>query len=340
MSSEALGILSQDVTKWMSKSCIQDIISVHMLSMAAGAVAGQHCPDFVENKVSKLEQLHGFLVVSETLSVSAAARKMGISQPALTRRLQQLEHQLGAKLLIRRKHGIDLTEAGRRLAGELGPIFTALDERMGALSERKQMRTRSITIGSLAEIGRSYVYPRLLNVVQQQRQCRFDVQLLGGQDILRGVVEGTIDLGVVVDVPNSRELIAQPLFEERSILVTRSGNTRDITTAGEALSSQFVAYRKGDPLLSGLLSQMMPRAAAERVLPRFTINDHRVVLDLLLATESYAVMPLHAISGSLESGTLRKAAPQQLVNTVWGIRLKSSKNELVRTVLTQLQRKS
>ena len=72
------------------------------------------------------EILYHFLTVAQQGSISAAARKLHIAQPALSKQMQQLEEALGCTLLIRGSRRIRLTEAGkalcsRRLAQSSGP---------------------------------------------------------------------------------------------------------------------------------------------------------------------------------------------------------------------------
>ena len=57
-----------------------------------------------------LDRLQSLLEVARRGSITQAARALGLTQPALTRRLQQLEEELGAELLVRGRKGATLTE--------------------------------------------------------------------------------------------------------------------------------------------------------------------------------------------------------------------------------------
>ena len=85
-----------------------------------------------------LSQLEYFLRVAELGSINRAAKELGLSQPALSRSLSQLEHDLGQQLVLRCRTGITITEAGSILASR----GLALLRKAGAIREElATMRT-------------------------------------------------------------------------------------------------------------------------------------------------------------------------------------------------------
>ena len=88
--------------------------------------------------------IRAFIAVAESLSVTKAAERLHISQPPLTRQIHQLEHELGVILFVRHRHGVTLTDAGRRLLDKA----RTLDALASEFSEvaRHLARTDSSTI--------------------------------------------------------------------------------------------------------------------------------------------------------------------------------------------------
>ncbi len=87
----------------------------------------------------EFRHLKYFLVLAEELNFSRAAEKLFISQPPLSRQIQQLERKLGVKLFIRRSKGIELTEAGKQ--------FRIEAEKIVALTSRSIERTQMVDKG-------------------------------------------------------------------------------------------------------------------------------------------------------------------------------------------------
>ncbi|MFC7738568.1 LysR substrate-binding domain-containing protein [Roseomonas sp. GCM10028921] len=104
-----------------------------------------------------LESLWAFHLVAETGSLSAAAAALGVTQPAVSKRLRDLEASLGCALVRRGANAISLTEPGRRFAEELGDGFRKLQAATQRLrSEPKPLRIRAYTTWALR-----WLIPRL-----------------------------------------------------------------------------------------------------------------------------------------------------------------------------------
>src|SRR5437762_9399100 len=106
---------------------------VHGDRMLASGAAGQ-CQvvglrlDFAYAPCMELRQLRYFVAVAETGNISRAAKKIFLTQPALSRQIKALEHEIGQCLLERQAHSIRLTPAGEALLREARELFQRADQ--------------------------------------------------------------------------------------------------------------------------------------------------------------------------------------------------------------------
>lgn len=163
--------------------------------------------------------LRSLLAVADQRTISAAARALFVTQPALSRRLQQLEDELGAPLFHRSRRGVVLTEAGRVATEEARDIVA----RYGRMKER--IRAEESLAEGLVRVGGgatavSFLVPRAIATFRRQYPgIRFQVVEQGSRGVEDDIVAERLDLGIVTLPTRSRELELEPLGEDRIVLV-------------------------------------------------------------------------------------------------------------------------
>ena len=105
----------------------------------------------------EMRQLRYFVALAEELNFGRAANRLHISQPPLTRQIQQLEEELGVRLFLRTPKGVELTTAGTLLLEDAANIL--------ALMQRAQERTQLAGSGHLGRIDVGIFGSAMLNVI-------------------------------------------------------------------------------------------------------------------------------------------------------------------------------
>jgi DNA-binding transcriptional LysR family regulator len=150
--------------------------------------------------------LKDFLAVAECGSLSAAARRLGVSQPTLTRRMSALEESLHAELFLRSPQGLELTEAGEAM------LEPARQMEQGAQAVELAVTGRDLTPAGLVRITATdglaveWLTPALAEF--RARHPRIDFEIITGltaMDLLRREVDIAIRLGR----PQQSELLAR-----------------------------------------------------------------------------------------------------------------------------------
>ncbi len=198
-----------------------------------------------------LRLLRSFIAVADTGSITGAAGKIGITQPALSRRLAQLEDHLGVELLMRGRRGAELTEVGRLVETEARAMVTQYDRLRELVASHQRLEGGTVRIGGGATAV-SFVLPEAIAAFRvSYPQVRFQLREAGSSEVADDVVAGRLELGVVTLPVRERDLSVTPLFTDRIVLVARHDHPltqRRRLRVADLADQPFVAFEAGSAL--------------------------------------------------------------------------------------------
>jgi LysR family nitrogen assimilation transcriptional regulator len=167
-----------------------------------------------------LRQLQYFVEVSELESVTKAADRLHVAQPALSRHMRTLEHDLGVRLFEREGRGIVLTNAGTVFRDRVRTLLRELDR------AQLEVKALSRSPGGRIDFGMPFSISQALTraLVKRMQQELPDVaiRIIDGWTgfIIEWLILGRLDLGIVYDhTLKSDVLRTEPLAAEEQFLV-------------------------------------------------------------------------------------------------------------------------
>lgn len=186
-----------------------------------------------------LRKLRYFVAVADQLHFSRAAEELHIAQPVLSRQIRALEQDLGASLFTRDRHGVALTDAGRQLLADAGPLLASARaaRRRVAAAVRGGQR---LTVGFRAGIA---VIPAARAFEDRHPDVVVDVQRIEWNDQAAMLLDGRIDVGYVRLPIDEAGLRVAPLYTEPRVVVLPAGHR----LAGEEAVTE--ADLAGEPLV-------------------------------------------------------------------------------------------
>src|SRR5215510_14208898 len=167
----------------------------------------------------EMHQVRYFLAVSRTLNFTRAAEECNVSQPALTRAIQQLEDELSGKLLRREGKLSHLTDLGERMLPLVQQCYeSALAAKVLATSFRKGA-TQALSLALSDTIAMRPLLPCLGELQRSFKGLQLKIGRGTGEDVGQSLKKGQADLAVAGPLAESWErLDAWPLFEEKLLL--------------------------------------------------------------------------------------------------------------------------
>lgn len=145
----------------------------------------------------ELGPLHSFLAVARDGQMTRAARRLQLSQPAVSAHIARLEEELGTALFHRTPKGMELTEAGLVFRRHVEQALVWLEDGRAAVQALRGLHRGTLLLGGGAT-ATTYLLPRLLRAFRDAHPgVRLLVREQGSSAIVDGVLAGDLDLGVV-----------------------------------------------------------------------------------------------------------------------------------------------
>lgn len=173
-----------------------------------------------------LTHLRAFVTVVDKKSFSAAARSLGVSQPAVTLQIQSLEQHLGATLLERRYKRIGLTDAGK----ELYPAAQAILARWAEAEDG--IRASEGLVGGRLVVGGSttpahYVLPRLVGAFKREHpETTVILEVADTRDTADRLAAGEVDVAFVGEPIKERRIACEPFGRDELVLIAAPDHPR------------------------------------------------------------------------------------------------------------------
>ncbi|MEP5053074.1 MAG: LysR family transcriptional regulator [Alloalcanivorax venustensis] len=147
------------------------------------------------------QALTAFLAVAESGSFSTAAERLFITQPAVSKRIAQLEQQLGTRLFDRVGRRIRLTEAGEALLPRARQVLLDLEDMGRAISNLTGTVSGTLRIGTSHHIGLHRLPPVLRRFSREYPDVKLDIHFIDSEEAWEAVLHGDLEMGVVTLPP-------------------------------------------------------------------------------------------------------------------------------------------
>jgi DNA-binding transcriptional LysR family regulator len=156
--------------------------------------------------MDRFHELRAFIAVVETGGFSAAARKTGESQSAVSKAVSALEKRLGVALLHRSTRKVTLTDQGQRYHERIKPLVDEIQVADSELTSSTLDVSGLVRIAAPATFGRLHVLPLIPELLSRHPGLRVDLVL---SDTVRDMVEDRIDLAIRVSPVNDPDSVVR-----------------------------------------------------------------------------------------------------------------------------------
>lgn len=254
-------------------------------------------------------RLKVFKTVADRLSFTKAAAELLISQPAVTKQINELERLLGKPLFLRHGNRISLTDDGVRLLEYANRILALYGELRDAFVEEQGTFSGEIRLGASTTLSQ-YVLPGLL---AKFRKLYPDVRvtLFNGntEQIERQIADGKLDFGMIEGTASNPALHYELFMDDELVLVTSASNTsftREEITAADLPALPLVIRENGSGTLDVLSRELSRHGLSLRQLHiEMQLGSTESIKHYLFYSDTFAFVSVQAVLDELAANRLR-----------------------------------
>ncbi len=253
-------------------------------------------------------RLKVFITVAKKLSFTKAANELFITQPAVTKHINELESQLHSRLFSRNGSTISLTPAGLVLLKHADQIFKQYAALENDIAQLTNIESGTLRIGASTTLAQ-YVLPRILAIFKSNYPA-IQINFLHGNSefIEQQIIDDRIDLALVEGISHHPQINYEPFVKDEIVMVLRSGqrllNKSEIKP--EQLLTIPLAMREQG---SGTLDVIYEALHTINIHPKDLLVDIQLdstesIKQYIMFTDCGAFLSVHSITKELQNKEL------------------------------------
>ncbi|HKV43187.1 MAG TPA: LysR family transcriptional regulator [bacterium] len=252
-----------------------------------------------------LAPLQTFHLVARLQSFSAAARQLGLSQPAVTQQIRRLERSLGLRLFDRVGRRIAVTDAGQTLDTYALRIVHLLDAARGAMDNLAGLRTGHLEVGASRTAGAYYIAHLLDRFKQRYPGVRVSLSVGNSESILAELIDFRLHMGLVAGPCGNPQLASLPLIRDRLLVVLPPGHRLGHRSAVSVrdLRREPMILREPGSATRRLIEHAFQSRGLE-VTPAMELESNEAIKSAVADGIGVGILVRAAVAQDLETGRL------------------------------------
>lgn len=280
-------------------------------------------------KRNRIQQLKGFYYTVQTKSISKAAKKMGLTQAAVTLQIQSLERDLGVQLFIREKQKITLTSAAKTLYAQSAHYIHGLDELFESFIKNVRNRNNHTIDLASNHVGISYILPKFIKKFKDEHPTtKFKIRNLSKADCIERLTNDEIDMFIYPmnegEVPDDLDFF--PIVKYQPILLTRKDHPlakkKNLTLQDVA---KFELVRIDPKLITLPAFEELIKAHGLQTSFEFEMSDWEILKKFVKADIGVAIISSIILEDEEESGLVGRPLTNYFPKMTYGILVKKGK---------------
>jgi len=263
----------------------------------------------------ELRHLRYFVAVAEEGSLTVAAeRRLHTAQPSLSRQIRDLEYEVGAQLMIRSAHGIELTAAGRAFLDHARLALAQVDAAREAARRAAQPAKLSFALGFLTGKEIDWLPEAIRLLRDELPNIEITVSSQYSPDLADALVRGKLDLAFLRRETRATDLMFKVVATEPFVVVLPSDHrlaSHEAINPHDMVGETFIAVSNTAPVGRKVVDDYLRRSGID-IKPDHEADHLAMAMSLVASTRGVALLPAYArnlLPSSLVSRPLQGDVP-------------------------------
>ena len=263
----------------------------------------------------ELRHLRFFVAVAEEGSLTVAAeRRLHTAQPSLSRQMRDLEYEVGAQLMIRSAHGIELTAAGRVFLDHARLALAQVDAAREAARRAAQPAKPSFALGFLTGKEIDWLPEAIRLLRDELPSIEITVSSQYSPDLADALVRGKLDVAFLRREARATDLMFRVVATEPFVVVLPSDHrlaSQEAINPHDIVGETFIAVSNTAPVGRRVVDDYLRRSGID-IRPDHEADHLAMAMSLVASTRGVALLPAYArnlLPSSLISRPLQGDVP-------------------------------
>lgn len=252
-----------------------------------------------------LDNLKSFYYTAKYSSFTRAAEFLNITQPSVTRQVQDLQEKTGLMLINKTGKSFVLTDAGNMLFSMAESIFETESRIEESISDYKRQKKGNIVINTINSFSSYYLPDFMPGFIKKFQDIKVSVYAMPNESVVQTTCRFENDFGIVSHKVRNPKIISRELFNEKFVLIS----SPDDPLAGKARvepaeldNLPMVLFEKGSGTMDTVEHFMRRNRISFRTV--CTISDSEAVKNMVRHKAGYALISRKVVEKEVQSGDL------------------------------------
>jgi LysR family transcriptional regulator, hca operon transcriptional activator len=245
----------------------------------------------------ELRHLRYFVAVAEEGSLTLAAeRRLHTAQPSLSRQMRDLEHEVGAQLMVRGARGIELTAAGRVFLDHARLALAQVEAARDAARRAAQPGRASFSLGFLTGQEMNWLPEAMRMLRDELPMMEVTISSHYSPDLAAALIKGTIDLAFMRPEAHAPDLAYRVVTTESLVVILPSDHrlaARDAIDPHDIVGETFISVSNTAPVLRAVIDEYLDRSHLG-IRPEHEVDNLAMAMSLVASTRGVALLPAYA----------------------------------------------